>query len=198
MPSLFPGSKTIQGKLAQAVASFPALPVSPATLLQQIADAETIHLQTKTNRGLIPLRTSKISTLWNSLENDCTYCETVCQQNPEQGLALAAASGFHVVLVGDHVKDLIVVKVDPGTGVAHLEANVKMFPPPSGKPSVAVTWLWRHSIDGLKTIVNDDSTPTSRTTISGLPLNTTVAFGAAVKDSTGVGPWSQWITALVH
>ena len=198
MPSLFPGSKTIQGKLAQAVASFPALPVSPATLLQQIADAETIHLQTKTNRGPIPLRTSKISTFWNSLENDCTYCETVCQQNPEQGLALASASGFHVVLVGDHVKDRIVVKVDPGTGVVHLEANVKMFPPPSGKPSVAVTWLWRHSLDGTKTIVNDDSTPTAHTTISGLPLNTTVAFGAAVKDSTGVGPWSQWITALVH
>jgi hypothetical protein len=197
MPSLIPGAKTIQGKLAAALASFTALPVSPAILLSQISDVETVNLQTRTNRGLIPLRTTKVDILWNSLDLDCKYCETVCQQNPEQGLALASSSGFHVVQVGDHVKEVITIKIDLGKGVAHLAANVKMLPPPSGKPSAAVTYLWRHSIDGLKTIVNDDPTPTGHTTISGLPLGVDVDFGVAVKDSTGVSPWSQWITAHI-
>lgn len=198
MSSFIPGAKTIQGKLVTSLASFPGLPVSPATLLQQTTDVETVHLQTKTNRGLIPLRTAKVDLLWNSLELDCKYCETVCQQNPEQGLALASSSGFHVVEVGDFAKHVIGVKVDLGKGVARLAANVKMLPPPSGKPAVAVTYLWRHSIDGLKTIVDDAPTPTGHTTISGLPLGVEVAFGVAVKDSFGVGPWSQWITAFVH
>jgi hypothetical protein len=198
MPTFIPGSKVLQGKLATSVASFPALPVSPAILLQQVTDVETVHLQTKTNRGLIPLRTTKVDILWNSLEEDCTYCQTVCQQSPEQGLALASASGFHLVTVGDHVKDIIDIKVDLGTGVAHLAANVKMLPPPSGRPSVAVTYLWRHSVDGLKTIIGDDSTPTGHTTITGLPLGVDVSFGVAVKDSTGVSPWSQWIAAFIH
>jgi hypothetical protein len=198
MPSFIPGSKTIQGKLATAAPSFPGLPVSPATVLQQLTDVETIHLQTKTNRGLVPLRTTKVDILWNSLEIDCKFCESVCQQNPEQGLALASSTGFHVVTVGEHIREIIQVKFDMGTGVAHLEANVKMLPPPSGRPSVAVTYLWRHSVDGLKTIVNDDPTPTGHTTISGLPLGVTVNFGVTVKDSKGVSPWSQWIAVYIH
>jgi hypothetical protein len=63
---------------------------------------------------------------------------------------------------------------------------------------VAVTYLWRHSVDGLKTIVSDDPTPTAHTTISGLPLGGDVGFGVAVKDSTGVSPWSQWIVARIQ
>src|ERR1700761_6721004 len=94
MPSFIPGTKTLAGKLGTSVSSFPALPVSPPILLQQVADVETVHLQTKTTRGLIPLRTAKVDIAWNSLRADCTYCESICQQNPEQGLALASSSGF--------------------------------------------------------------------------------------------------------
>jgi hypothetical protein len=198
MPSFIPGAKTILGKLGAAAAGFPALPVSTAILTQQLSDVETVHLQTKTTRGLVPLRTSKVDIFWNSLEADCTYCEGICQQNPEQGLALASSSGFHVVIVGEHIRDVIEVKVDLGKGIAHLLANTKMLPAPSGRPSVAVTYLWRHSVDGLKTIVSDDPTPTARITIAGLPLGVDVNFGVAVKDSTGVSPWSQWIVAHIQ
>jgi hypothetical protein len=198
MPSFLPGAKVIQGKLDTNLSSFPALPVSPASLLQQIADVETVHLQTKTNRGLIPLRTTKVDLLWNSLYFDCAYCEGVCQQNAEQGLVLASASGFHVVGVGDRITDIIKVTIELGAGVAHLAASAKMLPAPSGRPSVAVTYLWRHSVDGLQTIVDDDPTPRAHATISGLPLGVDVAFGVAVKDYTGVSPWSQWITAHVR
>jgi len=198
IPLFFPGAKTIQKKLEAAVGSFPALPVAPPLLLQQINDAEVVDQQTKTNRGLIPLRTSKISTVWGSLEQDCTYCETICQQNPEQGLALASASGFHHVIVGAHVRGIITVKFDLGTGVAHLAANKTLLPPPSGKPSAAVTYLWRHSVDGLKTIVDDESTPTAHTTLSGLPLGVVINVGVAVKDSKATSPWSQWIAFYIH
>jgi hypothetical protein len=198
MPRFIPGTKLVQSRLGTSSSIFTALPVSPATLLTQIGDVEGVHLQTKTNKGLVPLRTSKVDLLWNSLEADCTYCQGLCQQNPEQGLAWANASGFHVVLVGDHTKEVITVKVDLGKGVAHLGANKALLPAPSGRKSAALTYLWRHTVDGGKSIVNDDSTPTHVTTLTGLPLGVDVGFQVAVKDSKAVGPWSQWITALVH
>ena len=198
MPSFIPGSKVIQKKLADNIGQFPALPVSPATLATQISDVETVHLETKTNKGLIQARTAKVDALWISFEADCTYVEGLCQQSPEQGLALAAASGFHVMAVGEHKKEIITITLEIGKGIAHLEANTTMLPAPSGKKAVARTYLWRHSIDGGKTIVVDEGTPTARTVISGLPLQVEASFGVAVKDSTGTGPWSQWITAFVH
>jgi hypothetical protein len=198
MPSFIPETKTLLGKLGASAASFPALPVSTATLAQQLNDVETVHLQTKTTRGLISLRTSKVDIVWNGLQADCKYCESICQQNPEQGLALASSSGFHVINVGAHVRDIITVKIDLGTGIAHFAANTKLLPPPSGKLSAAVTYLWRHSPDGLKTIINDDPTPTAHTTLSGLPLGSVINVGVTVKDSTGVSPWSQWIAFYIH
>jgi hypothetical protein len=198
MPSFIPGAKTLLGKLGTSASSFPALPVSPATLEQQLNDVETVHLQTKTTRGLVPLRTTKVDIFWNALSSDCNYCEGVCQQNPEQGLALASSSGFQVINVGLHARDIITVKIELGKGIAHLLVNTQMLPPPSGRPSAAVTYLWRHSIDGLKTIINDDPTPTGRTTLTGLPLGVDINVGVAVKDSKGVSAWSQWIAFHGH
>ena len=102
MPSFIPGSKVVQGKLASAVGSFPALPIAPGALLTQIGNVETAHLATKTARGLIPARTVQVDILWGNFQSDCTYCEGICNAaaTPAQGLALAAASGFHIVEVG--------------------------------------------------------------------------------------------------
>jgi hypothetical protein len=198
MPRFLPGSKLIQSKLAASTSIFPALPVSPATLLTQIGDVESVQLQTKTNKGLIALRKTKVDALWTSLESDCTYCEGLCQQNPEQGLAWASASGFHLVGVGEHLRDVISIKVDLGKGIAHLDANKAMLPAPSGKKSAAVVYLWRHTVDGGKTIVNDEPTSTHVTTITALPLGVEVGFGVARKDAKGIGPWSQWFTAFIR
>ncbi len=100
--------------------------------------------------------------------------------------------------VGERAKEIIEVTLDVGKAIVHLKANASMLPAPSGKKSVARTYLWRHSLDGGKTIVGDEPTPTAHTTISGLPLGVDVSFAVAVKDSTGVGTWSQWITTFVH
>jgi hypothetical protein len=59
-------------------------------------------------------------------------------------------------------------------------------------------YLWRHTLDGAKTYVNDESTAVSHTVIGGLPLNTYVGFEVAVKDSVGVGEFSQTWTIFVH
>jgi hypothetical protein len=199
MPSFIPGSKTLQGKLAASLASFPALPVSAATLLTQVGNVETAHLATKTARGLIPARTVQIDILWSSFLADCTYCEGVCNAaaTPAQGLVLAGASGFHVVEVGDIVKQIIEISVDVGTGTAHLRANASQLHGLSNKPSAAKTYLWRHMLNGT-TIVNDDPAPIARTTITGLPLGQTVGFQVAAKDSAGVGAWSVVIPASIH
>ena len=198
VPSFFTGAHIIQEKQAASTAILPALPVSPATLLGQIADAEAVHLQTKTTRGLIGTRTTKIGVVWTSLESNLHYCQGLCDNNPSQGLVLADASGYHVTQIGTAFRPLIGITVDVGKGTVRLRANVAQFPAPSGKKSVALTWLRRHTLDGGKTIVNDDPTPTSRTIITGLPLGVDVGFSVAVKDSTGTGPWSIWIPAHVH
>ena len=199
MPSFIPGSKVVQGKLAGAVASFSALPISPAVLLTQIGNVETAHLATKTARGLISARTVQVDILWGSFESDCTYCEGICNAaaTPAQGLALAAASGFHIVEVGAIVKAIIGITVEVGTGTVHLKANASQLHGLSNKPWAAKTYLWRHILGGTTT-VNDDPTPIASTTITGLPLGQTVGFQVAAKDSAGAGPWSVVIPASIH
>ena len=199
MPSFIPGSKVIEGKLAGAVASFPALPISPAALLTQIGNVETAHLATKTARGLIPARTVQVDVLWGSFLADCTYCEGICNAaaTPAQGLALAEASGFHIVKVGDIVKQIIETTVQVGTGTVHLKANASQLHGLSNKPSAAKTYLWRHILSGTTT-VNDDPTSIASTTITGLPLGQTVGFQVAAKDSAGAGAWSVVVPASIH
>jgi hypothetical protein len=198
VPSFFAGARIIQQKQAANTALLPALPVSPTTLLGQITDGESVHLQTKTTRGLIGTRTTKINIIWTSLESNLSYSQGLCDNNTSQALVLADASGYHVTQVGIHARELITITLELGHGTVHLRANVAQIPVPSGKPSVSRLWLWRHTIDGGKTIVNDDPTPTAHTTITGLPLGVDVGFGVAVKDSTGTGPWSIWIPIHVH
>jgi hypothetical protein len=203
MATFIPDAKVLQGKLFSAVASFPALPVSPAVLLTQIGNVETAHLSTKTAKGLVPARTVQVDILWGSFQSDCTYCEGICNAavTPAQGLALAQASGFHIVAVGDIVKAIIDVTVEVGTGTVHLKANASQLHGLSTKPSVAKTYLWRHILTGAggtTTIVNDDPTPIASTTITGLPLGQTVGFQVAAKDSAGVGPWSVVVPASIH
>ena len=199
MPSFIPGSKTLQGKLAASSASFSALPVSAAAVLTQIGNVETAHLATKTARGLILARTVQVDILWGNFQSDCTYCEGICNAapTPAQGLALAEASGFHVVEVGVIVKAIIEVTVVVGTGTVHLKANASQLHGLSNKPSAAKTYLWRHILGGTTT-VNDDPTSTASTTITGLPLGQTVGFQVAAKDSAGAGPWSVVIPASIH
>ena len=199
MPSFIPGSKVVQGKLASAAASYPALPISPAVLLTQIGNVETAHLATKTARGLIPARTVQVDVLWGSFLADCTYCEGVCNAaaTKAQGLALAEASGFHVVEVGAIVKAIIETTVQVGTGTVHLKANASQLHGLSNKPSAAKTYLWRHILSGTTT-VNDDPTPIASTTITGLPLGQTVGFQVAAKDSAGAGAWSVVVPASIH
>lgn len=199
MPRFIPSSKVLQGKLASAVASFSALPISPAVLLTQIGNVETAHLATKTAKGLIPARTVQVDLLWGSLASDCTYCEGVCNaaSTPAQGLALAESSGFHIVQVGDIVKAIIGITVEVGTGTVHLEANASQLHGLSNKPSAAKTYLWRHILNGT-TIVNDDPTSIASTTITGLPLGQTVGFQVAAKNSAGVGAWSVVIPGYIH
>ena len=198
VPSFFSGARVIQQKQAASTSLLPALPVAPTALLNQITDAEAVHLETKTTRGLIGTRTTKIGLIWTSLESNLHYCQALCDGNPSQGLVLADASGYHVTQIGTAFRPLIGITVDLGKGAVRLRANVAQFPAPSGRKSAARTWLWRHTLDGGKTIVNDDPTPTSRTIITGLPLGVDVGFSVAVKDSTGTGPWSIWIPAHVH
>jgi hypothetical protein len=198
MPSFIPDSKVVQGKLAGAAASYPGLPISPAALLVQIGNVETAHLATKTARGLIPARTAQVDILWGSFESDCTYCEGICNAaaTPAQGLALAEASGFHVVEVGGIVKAIIEITVEVGAGTVHLKANASQLHGLSNKRSAAKTYLWRHILGG--TTVADDPTPIASTTITGLPLGQTVGFQVAAKDSAGAGTWSVVITAFIH
>jgi hypothetical protein len=99
---------------------------------------------------------------------------------------------------GSRAHPLIKVTIALGQGIAHLQANVAQLPDPSVKNSVSRMFLWRHTVDGGKTIVNDDPTPTGRTIITGLPLGVDVGFAIAVKDSTGISPWSAWIPAFIH
>ena len=199
---LHPGLEGRPGEARQRRGQLPRASDFAAISLTQIGNVETAHLATKTAKGLISARTVQVDILWGSFLADCTYCEGVCNAaaTTAQGLALAEASGFHVVEVGGIVKAIIEITVEVGTGTVHLKANASQLHGLSVKPSAAKTYLWRHILTGTTgttTIVNDDPTPIASTTITGLPLGQTVGFQVAAKDSAGAGAWSVVIPASI-
>jgi hypothetical protein len=191
------GASTIQGRLATNASLFGSLPVSASVLQNQIMDAHSAHLATKTNKGLVGVRTTKIGIVWTSLVTDCAYVQLLSDQNPALAQQYAEGSGFRIWEGGARSKALLDAELTNNKGEVKLEANASLLEAPSGMKSAQRLYLWRHTLDG-KTYIDDDATTVSYTLIQGLPLLTEVGFQVAVKDSKGASAWSQTVTILIH
>jgi hypothetical protein len=197
-PKLSAGAKMIQTKMAAASATFPTPIPTMAILSGLIVAYDTAQESTKTTKAAIGTRNTARDALWSALESECSYVQVICDANLGQAANYADLSGFKIVSIGSHVKEILAVDVVLGTGTVHLVANKSKLPVPGGRKYSAKTFLWRYTLNGGQTWILADPTPIAKTTIAGLPLMTPVGFAVAMKDSKGTGDWSQTVTVLVH
>jgi hypothetical protein len=192
------GAKTIQTKMAAAATTFTA-PIPAMTILSGLIVAyDTAQENTKTTKAAIGTRNTARDALWSALESECSYVQVLCDANLGQAANYADLSGFKIVEIGSHEKEILAAQVVLGAGTVHLVANKSKLPVPGGRKYSAKTFLWHYTLNGGQTWIMADPTPIANTTITGLPLMTPIGFAVAMKDSKGTGEWSQTVTVLVH
>jgi hypothetical protein len=190
------GAQTIHDKWVANAATFVAPPVAMTDFQAQIADVSAKHQATTTNKKAIGARTKAVKTLWSSLGQLCTCAQTMMDKSPDSAQAIADASGFHVVQVGHAKKSLLGASLTNNKGEVLLDAYASKLEAPAKKPSKSRVYRFRGSPDGWKTITEFDPSPTHKTLIKNLPLNTDWEFEVAVQDSTGLSAWQG--VAKIH
>jgi hypothetical protein len=207
IPKLVEGTGVIQGKFADNAAVLVSPPVTPPVYLGQINDLSAKHLLTKTDKAAVPAREAAADLVWASTKSLCGFTLQLCYANPGQASTIIAASGFKESLPNTHQKEILALSLTTNAGEIHCEANASKLVGAGTRKSGRRDYHWRHGIvptpapgaaPAAPTVwINDESTPVARTTITGIPPLTLVCVEVAVKDSVGLGNWSQGVTILV-
>jgi hypothetical protein len=205
MPDLVTGSEVVQGKFATNSALLANPPVSPTTFETQITDLKSKHLATKTSKAAVPAREASADVVWATCKSLCGFTLQLCYENPEQAATIIAASGFKASEVATRKKETLELFLTTTPGEIRCEANASKLVGASNRKTGNRDYHWRHGVITTQvpmvpvpaTWINDEATPVARTVITGIPPLTYVAVQVAVKDSTGLGEWSQSVMILV-
>jgi hypothetical protein len=207
IPKLLTGSAVVQGRFAGNSAVLVNPPVTPANFLLQIDDLQAKHLLTKTNKGAIPAREASADTVWATVKGLCGFTLQLCYANPERASTIIAASGFVEAGIGLRRKEILALSSTTNAGEIYCDANASKLVGPGNRKSGNRDYHWRHGIVSTPVPgataaapvvwINDEATPVAHTLITGIPALTSVAVEVAVKDSVGLGEWSQAVTILV-
>ncbi len=146
-------------------------------------------------KGAAAARDVERAKLVSMLESECSYVQTVCDESPEQAVAIASAAGFTVASAPVHDNPVLKVKNGASPGTVHLDANVAKLAGRSGKKT-CFNWQW--TADGGRTFNDAPSTPHGKTTIAKLPPLTMVGFRVSVTDVRGSARWSPVVSILVQ
>lgn len=207
IPKLVAGSEVVQGKFAANSATLQNPPVSPATFEAQITDLKAKQLATKTNKAAVPAREVSADVVWATCKSLCGFTLQLCYTSPEQASTIIAASGFKESGVATRHKETLDLFLTTNAGEIRCDANASKLTGPSNRTAGNRDYHWRHGIvstpvPGAVAPVpaawnNDEATPVARTLITGIPPLTYVAVQVAVKDSVGLGTFSQSVIILV-
>jgi hypothetical protein len=193
--------KNIAAKMTQNASIFVSPSPSMAVFTQQCLDFEAAHeavVNTKAT-GATAVRVAKRDIARASSESERGYVQFLSDGSPENGASYAAAAGMRIALPGTRVHAILTAALVPGVpGDVRLRASASQLVPPGPGKARKRLYLWRHTLDGGKSFVDDDPTPVASTTVSGLPLSTVVGFQVAVKDALGVSDWCQMVSILLH
>ena len=139
-------------------------------------------------KGTAATRNDKRSALVDLLEQLKAYVQAQANATPENGVAIIQSAGFGVRKTPTHGARTFTATPGPVSG------SVKLYTKSAGNRSA---YLWEYSTDGGKTWVAAPVTVQARTTITGLPVGTTVLFRVQPVSKAGEGDWSQVISHLV-
>jgi hypothetical protein len=183
----------------------PSVFVSPTPTPAQLgAAAQAVDMA----QGQVALRTKGASearnlawlTLKKLTRSSVVYVQGLCDAAPdaEHAVAICAAATLGSKKVAKRVKAVLAAALTTTPGTVALVANASLLVASGTGKAKQRTYLWRYTINGGQAFVNADPTPVAHTEVAGLPLNTSVGFQVAAKDSKGTGPWSQTVTVFVH
>jgi hypothetical protein len=166
-------------------APVPALSALSAAL-SELQAAETLAL-TKA-KGAVAARDDKRAVVISLIQQLRGYVQAVADATPENGATIIQSGGFAVRKVA--VRATRVFDAKPGlvSGSAKLTAAVG---------ARRASYDWEYSLDAGKTWVSAPSTLQAKTTITGLPVGTSVLFRYRSLTKTGEGDWSQGLALLV-
>src|SRR6185437_970195 len=120
---------------------------------------------------------------------------------------IIAASGFKESGVGTRQKEILALSLTTNLGEILCEANASKLTGAGNRKAGNRDYHWRHGIVSTPvpgavapvpaTWITDEATPVARTLVTGIAPLTYVAVQVAVKDSVGLGDWSQSVIILV-
>ena len=198
VPALLQKSKAVYNAMSAASSTFtncnPALPV-----LLGLVQAYDTAAQAATTRGkgLAAARDLKGDALASALESERCSVQILIDDNPEQAQTLAELAGMNVATVTTRAKALLAVTLGIVSGTVTLVASRKLLKQGRGKAPLTII-NWRYTPDGGKTFIQVPSTPTVKTTITGLAANVLHGFQVCLTDSAGTTDWSPVVSVLVR
>lgn len=159
--------------------------VSAALAALQSAEAQAMSRI----KGAVVVRNDKKAALVSLLQALRAYIQTTADADPENSAAIIKSSGFPLKKVPVHPPRVFSVKSGMVSGSVEIVA---------ARAARRASYLWGYSTDGGKTWTEVGPTLQAKTTISGLPVGTTVQFRYRGVTKTGAADWSQPISLLVR
>jgi hypothetical protein len=193
------GARNIQTRIAGDPVLFPAaVPRMPDLLQRCLAydDAQDAVVHTRAV-GTTAIRWQKREELWSSLLFERTYVQSLCDAAIGDAGVITVTAGMVLKRPRTDHREILVARQTTVPGEVELTAAASLLQGPAGRPRGQRTYLWRHTLDGGLTFLDDEPTPIATTRIRGLPRLVTLGFEVAVKDAVGPGAWSQTVKILL-
>ncbi|HEX8796641.1 MAG TPA: hypothetical protein VF765_37075 [Polyangiaceae bacterium] len=139
-------------------------------------------------KGAVVARNDKKAALVALMQQLRSYIQTTADADPENSAAIIRSSGLPVKRIPVHKPR--VFNVEPGA----VSGSVEMVAATAARRA---SYVWGYSIDGGKTWIEVGPTLQAKTSVTALPVGTTVQFRYRAVTRTGAADWSQPISFLV-
>ena len=148
--------------------------------------AETAALTRAT--GTVATRNEKRATLVMLLELLRGYVQSVADASPENAISIIESSGLALRKTTVRAPRVFAAKATTLSGSVKLTARL------AGRRAA---YRWQYSTDGGKTWVDASETLQAKTTVTGLPVGTTVQFRYRSVIKGGASDWSAPLSMVV-
>jgi hypothetical protein len=139
-------------------------------------------------QGTVGARNAARAALRSAIRATVASIQQAADADPDNAEAIITSTSLRVRKVPVRVKAPFAVKQGNVSGTAILTAKAQ---------GPHASYDWQMSVDGGHTWTDLTSTTKARTTVSGLPVGTTVSFRFRALTPEGQGDWSQPIALLV-
>lgn len=192
LPRHVPDQIKLGQTLQAALASNPHFPLPDPFITAFIAalaayDAAETTAQTRA-KGTIAARNAAQVVYLGAIHALKARIQQVADASADQAEAIITSTSLAVKKVPIRQKQSFEVRQGATSGTVRVIAKAA---------AARASYEWQHSIDGGKTWIDTPNTLQAKTTITGLPAATTVAFRVRATTRSGQGDWSLPTSFLV-